>query len=230
MKWGHVTNPAQWDVILNYMGNSRFLVKGKVKNTLSFLISPFFLPGIQGWWQAILDHVDESTTRRRRNSLAEGIWASEEEEAADQPGLLPEKNPPVLCFKPLVLRSLANKGPSSQSYGFSSSHVWMWEVDYKESWAPKNWCFWTVVLEKTLESPLDCKKVQPVHPKGDQSWVFTGRTDAEAETLILWPPHAKSWLIGEDPDAGKDWRQEERGMTEDEMVGWHHRLNRHEFE
>ena len=230
MKWSHVTNPAQWDGILNYMGNSRFLLKGKVKNTLSFLISPFFLPGIQGWRQAILDHVDESTTRRRRNSLAEGIWASEEEEAADQPGLLTEKNPPVLCFKPLVLRSLANKGPSSQSYGFSSSHVWMWEVDYKESWAPKNWCFWTVVLEKTLESPLDCKKVQPVHPKGDQSWVFTGRTDAEAETPILWPPDAKSWLIGKDPDAGKDWRQEERGMTEDEMVGWHHRLNRHEFE
>ena len=228
MKWSHVTNPAQWDGILNYMGNSRFLLKGKVKNTLSFLISPFFLPGIQGWRQAILDHVDESTTRRRRNSLAEGIWASEEEEAADQPGLLTEKNPPVLCFKPLVLRSLANKGPSSQSYGFSSSHVWMWEVDYKESWAPKNWCFWTVVLEKTLESPLDCKKVQPVHPKGDQSWVFTGRTDAEAP--ILWPPDVKNWLLGKNPDAGKDWRQEEKGMTEDEMAGWHHRLNGHEFE
>jgi len=164
MKWSHVTNPAQWDGILNYMGNSRFLLKGKVKNTLSFLISPFFLPGIQGWRQAILDHVDESTTRRRRNSLAEGIWASEEEEAADQPGLLTEKNPPVLCFKPLVLRSLANKGPSSQSYGFSSSHVWMWEVDYKESWAPKNWCFWTVVLEKTLCDPMDCSTLGlPVH-------------------------------------------------------------------
>ena len=91
--------------------------------------------------------------------------------------------------------NFANKGPSSQGYGFSSGHVWMLEFDYKESWAPKNWCFWTVVLEKTLESPLDCKKVQPVHAKGDQSWVFIGRTDAEAETLILWPPDSKNWLI-----------------------------------
>ena len=124
----------------------------------------------------------------------------------------------------------ANKGPSSQGYGFSSGHVWMWELDYKESWAPKNWCFWTVVLEKTLESPLDCKKIQPVHPKGNQSWVFIGRTDVEAETPILWPPGAKSWLIGKDPDAGKDWRWKEKGMTEDKMVGWHYRLNEHEFE
>ena len=123
-----------------------------------------------------------------------------------------------------------NKGPSSQGYGFSSSHVWMWELDYKEGWALKNWCFRTVVLEKTLESPLDCKEIQPVHPKGDQSWVFIGRTDVEAETPVLWPPDAKSWLIGKDPDAGKDWRQEEKGMTEDEMVGWHHRLNGHEYE
>ena len=123
----------------------------------------------------------------------------------------------------------ANKGLSSQGYGFFSSHVWMWELDYIESWALKNWCFWTVV-EKTLESPLDCKEVQPVHPKGDQSWVFTGRTDAEAETLILWPPDAKNWLIGKDPDAGKDWRQEEKGVTEDEMVGWHHWLNGRDFE
>ena len=105
----------------------------------------------------------------------------------------------------------------------------MWELDYKESWAPKNWCFWTVVLEKTLESPLDCKEIQPVHPKGNQSWMFIGRTDVEAETLILWPPDAKDWLIWKDPDAGKDWRQEEKGMTEDEMVGWHHRLNGHGF-
>ena len=104
---------------------------------------------------------------------------------------------------------------SSQGYGFSSSHVWMLELDHKESWVPKNLCFWTVVLEKTLESPLDCKKIQPVHPKGDQSWVFIGRTDAEAETPILWPPDAKNWLIGKDPDAGKDWGQEEKGMTED---------------
>jgi len=114
----------------------------------------------------------------------------------------------------------ANKDPSSQSYGFSSSHVWLWELDYKESWELKNWCFWTVVLEKTLESPLDCKEIQPVHPKGDQSWVFTGRTDVEAEAPILRPPDAKNWLIGKDPDTGKDWRWEEKGMTEDEMVGW----------
>ena len=103
-----------------------------------------------------------------------------------------------------------NKGPSSQGYGFSSSHVCMWELDCKESWAPKNWCFWTVVL-KTLESPWDCKEIQPIHPKGDQSWVFIGRTDIEAETPILWPPDGKSWLIGKDPDVGKDWRWEERG-------------------
>ena len=111
---------------------------------------------------------------------------------------------------------------SSQGYGFPSGHVWMWELDYKESWALKNWCFWTVVLEKTLESPLNCKEIQPVHPKGDQSWVFTGRTDAEDETPILWPPDAKNWFIWKDPDAGKDWGQEEKGTTEDEMVGWHH--------
>ena len=123
-----------------------------------------------------------------------------------------------------------NKGPSSQSYGFSSSHGWMWELDYKESGAPMNRCLWTVVLEKTLESPLDCKKIQLVLPKGDQFWVFIGRTDAEAETPILWPPDVKNWLIGKDPNAGKDWRQEEKGTTEDEMVGWHHRLNGHEFE
>ena len=108
--------------------------------------------------------------------------------------------------------------------------VVMWELNYKESWALKNWCFWTVVLEKTVESPLDCKEIQPVHPKGDQSWIFIGKTDAEAETPILWPPDAKNWLTGKDPDAGKDWRREEKGTTEDEMVGWHHRLNGHEFE
>ena len=113
----------------------------------------------------------------------------------------------------------ANKGPSSQGYGFSSSDVWMWELDYKESWALKNWCFWTVVLEKTLERPLDCQEIQPVHPKGSKSWIFIGRTDAEAETPILWLRDSKNWLIGKDPDAGKDWRWEEKGMTEDEMVG-----------
>ena len=121
----------------------------------------------------------------------------------------------------------ANKVPSSQVYGFSSGHVWMWELEYKENWVPKNWCFWTVVLEKTLDSPLDYKEIQPVHPKGDQSWVFIGRTDAEAETPILWPPDVKGWLTGKDSDAGKDWAQEEKGTTEDEMVGWHHRLSRH---
>ena len=109
-----------------------------------------------------------------------------------------------------------NKGPSSQSYGFSSSHVWMWELNYTESWVPKNWCFWTVVLEKTLESPLDCKEIQPVHPKETQSWIFIGRTDTDAETLILWLPDAESWLIGKDPDAGKDWKREEKGTTEDD--------------
>ena len=107
----------------------------------------------------------------------------------------------------------ANKGPSGQGYGFFSSHVWVWDLDYKESWVPKNWCFWTVVLEKTLESSLDCKMIQQVRPKGDQSWVFIGRTDVEAETPVLWPPDVKSWLIWKDPDAGKDWRQEEKGMT-----------------
>ena len=122
-----------------------------------------------------------------------------------------------------------DKGPSSQSYGFSRSHVWIWELDYKEIWAPKNWCFWTVVLEKTLESPLDWKDIQPVHPKGDQSWVLIGRTDVEAETPILWPPVVKSWLIWKDPDVGKDWRQEQKGMTEHEIAGWHHWLNGHEF-
>ena len=123
----------------------------------------------------------------------------------------------------------ANKGPSSQSYGFSSSHVWMWKLDYKESWAPKNWCFWPVVLEKTLESLLDCK-IKPVSPTGDQSWIAIERTDAEAETPILWPPDVKNWVIWKDPDAGKDWRQEEKGLTEDEMVGWHHGLYGNEFE
>ena len=115
----------------------------------------------------------------------------------------------------LKSRDITNKGPSSQNYGFSSSHVWTWELDYKESWGVKNWWFWTAVLEKTLESPLDYKEIQPVHPKGDQSWVFFGRNEAEADTPILWPPDVKSWLLGKDPDAGKDWRQDEKGTTED---------------
>ena len=114
---------------------------------------------------------------------------------------------------------------SSQGYSFSSGHVWMLELDYKESWVPNNRCLWTVVLEKTLESPLDCKEIQQVHPKGDHSWVFIGKTDIEAENPILWPPDAKSWLIWKDSDAGKDWGQEERMTTEEEMAGWHHWLN-----
>ena len=122
----------------------------------------------------------------------------------------------------------ADKGPSSQSYGFSISHVRMLELDHKESWVLKNWWFWTVVLEKMFESPLDNKEIKPVNRKGSQSWIFIGRTDAEAETPIHWPPDVKNWLIGKDPDAGKDWRQEKE-TTEDEMVGWHHRLNGHEF-
>ena len=105
----------------------------------------------------------------------------------------------------------------------------MWELDCEEGWALKNWCYWTVMLEKTLESPLDCKEIQPVHSKGDQPWVFFARNDAEAETPVLWPPHAKSWLIGKDPDAGRDWGQEEKGTTENEMIGWHHWLNGREF-
>ena len=122
-----------------------------------------------------------------------------------------------------------NKDLSSPSYGFSSSHIWMWDLDYKESWVLKNWCFWSVVLAKTLENPLDFKEIQPVNPKGNQSWIFTGRIDVEAETPILWLPDSKNRLIGKDPDAGKDWRQEEKGTTEDEMVGCHHWCNGHEL-
>ena len=125
--------------------------------------------------------------------------------------------------------TLPNKGPSSQGYGFSSSHVWMWELDCEESWALKNWCFWTVVLKKTLESPLNCKESQPVHSEGDQPWDFFGGNDAKAETPVLWPPHVKSWLIGKDPDAGRDWGQEAE-TTEDEMAGWHHGLDGRESE
>ena len=118
---------------------------------------------------------------------------------------------------------------SSQSYVFSSSHVWMWELDYKEGWTPKNWCFWNVVLVKTFESPLDCEEIQPVHSKGNQSWIFIGRTYSDAETPILWPLDGKSQLIEKDPNVRKYWRQEDKGTTEDEMVGWHHWLNGHEL-
>ena len=135
----------------------------------------------------------------------------------------------MLSFQEKQKHYFANKGPSSQGYGFSSGHVWTWELDYKESWALKNWCFWTVVLEKTLESPLE-SKIKPVNPKGNQPWLFIGRTDPEAEAPVLWPPDAKSWLIRKDLDARKNWRQEEKGVTEDEMVGWHYWFNGHEFE
>ena len=127
-------------------------------------------------------------------------------------------------------RATVHEIAESQSYGFSSSHVWMWGLDHKEGWELKNWCFWTVVLEKTLEGPLDCKESQPVNPKGNQPWMFTGKTDAEAETPILWPPDGKRQLIGKDPDDGKNWGQEEKGVTEDEMVGCHHWLNGHDSE
>ena len=123
---------------------------------------------------------------------------------------------------------VADKDQSSKSYRFSSSHVWMWELDHKESWAPENWCFWTVVLEKTLESPSDCKEIKPINPKGNQSWIF--RTDAEAEALILWPLDEKSRLIGKSPDVGKDWRQKEKNAAEDKMVKYHHWLNGRESE
>ena len=125
---------------------------------------------------------------------------------------------------------LANKDLYSESCGFSSSHVWMWELNHKESWALKNWCFQTVILETTLGSPLDSKENKQVKPKGGQSWIFIRKTDAEAEAPVLWPPDAKSPLIGKDPDAGKDWRQEKKGMSEDKMVGQHYQLNAHEFE
>ena len=130
----------------------------------------------------------------------------------------------------LKSRDISVKVSSSQSYGFSSSHVWMWQLDYKESLAPKDWCFWTVVLEKTLESPLDCKEIKLVNPRRNQSWIFIIKTDAQAEIPILWPPNSKNWFIGEDRDARKDWRQKEKVRTEDEMVGWHQRLNGQEFE
>ena len=118
----------------------------------------------------------------------------------------------------------------SQNCGFSSSHVCMWELDHKEGWAPKNWCFWTVALEKILESPLDCNEIKPINSKGNQSWIFIGRTDAETEVPILWPPDVKSRPLRKDSNARKYWRQEEKGMTEDEMFGWHHGLDGHEFE
>ena len=173
-----------------------------------------------GWWQKLILGLA---------GLLAVLWTDRK----CQPPHLPVWHPSLLP----CLFTTSISGQLGQSYGFSSGHVWMWELDYKESWVLKKWCFWTVVLEKTLESPLNCKEIQPVHPKGDQtwifivlSWIFIGRTDVEAETSILWLPDVKSWLTGKDPDAGKDWRQEEKEMTEDEMAGWHYQLNGHEFE
>ena len=136
---------------------------------------------------------------------------------------------PRQCIKK-QRRHFADKGPYSQSYGFSSSHERMWELDHKEGWETKNWSFLTVVLEKMLESPLDSKEIKPVNPKGNQPWIFLGRSDAEAEVPILWTPDAKSWLTGKDPDMGKDWGQEEKVATENEIDGWHHQHNGQEFE
>ena len=146
---------------------------------------------------------------------------------------LTEENP--LWFKPFCALNLAAVLVLEQvsvidDLREQSGHVWMWELDCEESWALKNWSFWTVVLEKTLESPLNCKEIQPVHSKGDQPWVFFGRNDPKAEIPILWPPHEKSWLIGKDSDDGRDWGQKEKGTTEDEMAGWHHGLDGREFE
>ena len=132
-------------------------------------------------------------------------WTARKSNQSILKEISPEYSLEGLMLK-LKLHYFGDKGPSSQSYGFSNSHVLVWELDYKESWAPKNWCFWTVVLEKTFENPLDCKEIKPVHPKGNQSWIFIGRIDAEAEAPVLWPPDAKNWLIWEDPGAGKDWR------------------------
>ena len=140
--------------------------------------------------------------------------------------LLPGRKAMTNLDRILKSSDITNKGPSSQGCGFSSGHVWMWELDCKESWALKNWCFWTVVLEKTLESPLICEEIKPINLKGNLSWIFIGRTDAEAETPIFWPPDVKNWLTEKDPDVGKDWRQVEKRK----MVGWHHWLDGHEFE
>ena len=167
-------------------------------------------------WRAGIHGVAKSRTRL--SDWSDLIWSTPWKESYDQPRQHIKKQ----------RHYFVNKGPSSQGYGFPSGHVWMWELDYKESWEPRNSCFWTVVLTKTLESSLDCKAIQPVHPKGDQSWVFIGRTDVEAETPIIWAPDVKSWLIWKDLDAGK-YLYEEKGTTEDEMVGWHHWLNGHGF-
>ena len=174
--------------------------------------------------------IDEETMETVRDFILEGSKITADGDCSHEIKRCLLLGRKVMTNLGSILKSrhyFANKGPSSQCYGFSSGHVWMWELDHKESWAPK---IWTVVLEKTLESPLDCKEIQPVHPKGNRSWIFIGRTDAEVEALVLWPPDVNNWLIEKDSDAGKDWRQEEKGTIEDEMVGWYHRLNGNEFE
>ena len=172
-----------------------------------------------------------------RCSSKQGVWGQRGERGSFQEAsVLDECNSCLqlsfvfsfLYFYSLLNRAWVEKGPYSQNYGFSSSHVWMWELDHKEGWLLKYWCFWTVLLEMILESPFSSKEIKSVNPKGNQSWIFIGMTDAEAP--ILWPPDVKNWLIGKDPDAGKDWGQEEKGTREYEIVGWHHRLNGHEFE
>ena len=183
---------------------------------ISFRMDWLDLLAVQGTFKSLLQH---------HSSKSSILWCS-------ALFIVQLSHPHITTGKTIALtrRAFVDKGPYSQGFGFSCGHVWMWELDYKESWAPKNWCLWTVVLEKTLESPLDCKEIQPVHPEGNKSCIFIGRTDVEAETPILWPPDAKSWHIWKDPDAQKDWGQEEKGTTEDEMVGWRHWLNGHEFE
>ena len=169
-----------------------------------------------------------------RNSAGQkgvaGYIYSDERENPTSKIALPSKDLIQLRWRNQKLYRQVKTCLCSESNGFSSSHVWVWELGHKEGLAPKNWCFQTAVLVKTLESPLDYKEIKPVNPKGNQTWLFTGRTNDEAEAPILWPLNVKSWLIGKDLDTGKDWRQEEKGMTEDAMVGWHPRLDAHEFE
>ena len=165
-----------------------------------------------GWWQKLILGLA---------GLLAVLWTDRK----CQPPHLPVWHPSLLP----CLFTTSISGQLGQSYGFSSGHVWMWELDYKESWVLKNWCFWTVVLEKTLQSSLDCKEIKPVNPKGSKTWIFIGRTDAEDEAPILWPPDVKNWLIWKDPDTRKDWRWKEQGITV-EMVGCHHQLDGHEFE